>query len=635
MLMSSKYVRLTKSIFDKGILVDQNAYLDHVDSEKDYYLSTYLYNDSHLEQFKKTGSVKGIRDVQTDQIWFDFDSKESPERALTDTVQVVERLKTSGIKEKNIQIYFSGRKGTTVVVKLNRFLTPDQVKSIVINKFGKGLETLDYSMYDTTQLLRVPGTKHQISGLYKIPLTYDELKNLSLDEIKQKASSLDNLDHTKFIWEAETITDDMIPAEEKKSVKAPVVTDKPRHWKDYKWHLLQGNFEVGERHSAMMVIASTCRALGYDADTTTMMCLAADAKYCERTKESPIEDLESNIIPSVFSETWKGGQYSPQTDPWLAKYCEKHGFETQKTEAMQIYDIKDSFKEYVVNIEKNTIKTGIPVLDKALPLTIGMNLGVVGAASSGKTALALNILKNTSKSGVVSVFASLDMHRNRLFEKLLYKETGLPREALYEKIKNNELDDAFAKIKEDYGNVYFYDRSSPTVRDIRSYIEHIESTTGNKVKLVMLDYFERVNSDKSEDTAASKDISGQLQDLVNDLNVCMVTLVQPNKFSLSGGPDSPLTNYTSIKGSSFLYQSFRSILSIWRPFFNPEWKDHDRFLQMAILKNDLGELDIFDFSWKGKTGEIRELAQEEKEEFEELLKRKKEQKEAQKDSAWQ
>jgi replicative DNA helicase len=244
------------------------------------------------------------------------------------------------------------------------------------------------------------------------------------------------------------------------------------------------------------------------------------------------------------------------------------------------------------------------------------------------TALALKMLKNTSDAGVISVFASLDMRRNRLFEKLLYRVSGLPRNELYAKIKNREAGHIFQQVKDEYKNVYFYDRSAPTVDDIRRYILNIEEKTGQKVKLVMIDYFERVNADKSDETAASKEVAGKLQDLLNDLNVCLVTLVQPNKFSLSGGPDTPILNYTAIKGSSYLYQAFRSIISIWRPFFTPQTKDYDKFLQMGILKNDLGELGMFDFGWDGKRGEIWSLTEEEQEELKEALKKKNEAKAA-------
>ena len=45
-------------------------------------------------------------------------------------------------------------------------------------------------------------------------------------------------------------------------------------------------------------------------------------------------------------------------------------------------------------------------------------------------------------------------------------------------------------------------------------------------------------------------------------------------------------------------------------------------MQMAILKNDLGELETFDFAWNGKKGEIRTLEDIERQELKELLKMK-------------
>lgn len=635
----AKYFRLCTKVKEPGILLsEEDVKKEKNNLDRELYLSTYYYNDQHYSQFKKTGSIAGIRDVLTNTLWFDFDSEDDPSIAQKDALVVIERLKAARVPERNVEVYFSGRKGFDVRVTLkDRVLTPDQVKSLIVNKFGKDIPTLDLSMYDAPQLLRVPGSKHKGSGLVKIPLTVDELRDLTIQEIKNKAVSLDNVSDG-IEWDVTEVDEaflDYPKVEEPKKIVVPNSGTPAKNWKDYRWSLLQGHFGYpGKRHDALLRLAATCRAMGYDEDTTTFMCLAADSKHCLMTGDHPVDDLENDIIPSIYSDTWKGGQYSPQSDPWLADYCKRLGFDVQKSEAIRISDLKDGFYDYVSNIEANTILTGIPRLDKEMPLTIGMNLGIVGAPSAGKTAIALNILKNTSAKGVVSVFASLDMHRNRLFEKLLYKETRLPREELYKKIKNKELDSAFEKIKKDYENVYFYDRSCPSVKDIRSYIEEVEAKTGKKVKLVMIDYFERVNSDKSEDTAASKDVAGQLQDLINDFNICLVTLVQPNKFSLSGGPDSPIKSYTAIKGSSFLYQSFRSIISIWRPFFTPEWKDHDKYLQMAILKNDLGELNLFTFGWEGKTGAITELDYDQFEEFNELFGKKKENEEKNQGNSW-
>lgn len=622
------YQNFKQSVAGAPKLIPYNGQLPSINPDLDYYVSIFQYTAEQKKLIESKGSVAGIRDVTTDKLYFDFDHKSDLELARKDALEVAKRLVGHGVDPDHIQAAFTGQKGFSIEVKLANRINHEEFKAAVTRLAGD-LQTFDHSVMDPPRIVRVNNTKHQKSGLYKSALQLYELDELSLENILARAKTVDAIDLIKTTDKPVKLPTELFAVPKKKekvkvthsSDLAEAMEKIPKGWKDYKWALASGFFDSGDRHNALMVVAATCRGLGYDKDTAYYICKAAIKKQAARSgnDEFPKDELYENIIDqSVYSENWNGGQYSPATNPWLKAYCEKMGFEVKKeeeTKARRIQDIQDEFKHFVDHIEENTILTGIASLDKALPITIGMNLGIVGAASSGKTALALEILKNTSKAGVISVFASLDMHRNRLFEKLLYKTTGLSREDLYSKVKAGEIDEITKKIKEDYGNVWFYDRSSPTVSNIRDYIEEVEQETGKKVKLVMLDYFERVNSEKSEDTAASKDISGQLQDLVNDFNVAMVTLVQPNKMSLSGGPDKPIKNYTAIKGSSFLYQSFRSIISIWRPFFTPDTAHDDKYLQMAILKNDLGELGVFNFAWNGKRGEIRETTEEEEAEM--------------------
>jgi hypothetical protein len=956
--------------------------LPTLDINRDYYISLFQYDEAQRKLAETKGSLTGIKDTTTDKLYFDFDSKNDLEAARKDALTLAQRLVDRGVDPDDIHAAFTGSKGFSVEIKLNKRISNEQFKAAV-QKLAGDLKTFDHVVSDPNRIVRIDYTRHNKSGNLKLPLKMYELDEWKMDDIVNTSKTISHVAGYKQKNNPVSLQEDLFIVPQKKKEKVEITGDLeealerlPKGWKNYKWALASGFFEPGERHNALMVIAATCRGLGYDKDTAYYICKAAMKKQAARSgsDEFPKDELYENIIDkSVYSDNWEGGQYSPQTNPWLKSYCERMGFEVKKeeeTKARRIQDIQDEFRHFVENIEENTILTGIPCLDQAMPITIGMNLGIVGAASSGKclgkdtpvlmfdgtikkvqdvktgdvlmgddstprnvlttckgkeqlykihqangdsyvvneshilslkcglqrkgsraekfkkqvldielkdylneskefkryykgykvgvefkeqptnidpylmglwlgdgdknepritnndrpiinelkfissqmnmgysvtedkrngvttfrfnnlkhvwntpnkleallkedkvlgnkhipesyllnsrknrlallaglidsdghysssghyeitladeklanqiqfltrslgfkstltikdggceykgefrpgtyyrlyfngkelkdipvvlerkkathqvtreilstsikveklevgnyygfeidgnhrfllgdftvthnTALALEILKNTSKAGIVSVFASLDMHRNRLFEKLLYKTTGLSRGELYAKVHAGEIEEITKKVKEDYANVWFYDRSCPTVGNIREYIEEVEAETGKKVKLVMLDYFERVNSDKSEDTAASKDIAGQLQDVVNDFNVAMVTLVQPNKFSLGSGPDKPIKSYTAIKGSSFLYQSFRSIVSIWRPFFTPETVDKDKFLQMAILKNDLGELGMFNFAWSGKRGEIREVTEEEEAELNYLLEQKK------------
>jgi hypothetical protein len=624
----AEYYNFKEGLSSKGKLLTLEQIRNiNVDPNKDYYLSIYKYNEEQKKKVDATGSVSGIKDVTTDVLVWDFDSSSNPENARLDTLKLAERLVDKyNVDPDSIQCYYSGSKGFHVVLPINESITPEQFKKAT-SEIASGLQTFDVVVSDPARVIRMEKTKHPKTSLYKIPIHIADIEELNIDKIKEIA--VNPMQTVEFSKEKAKLPSNLFFIQEKKKKEAvksnEEVPPAPKGWKPYKWAIAQGMFESGERHNALMVLAATCRALGYDKEQTYYMCKSALKKQARQygQDEFPKEELWENIIEeSIFSDRWEGGQYSPKTNPWLKKYCEKMGFDendSSNSPIVQLHDIENEFIDYVENIDKNTILTGIPSLDKAMPLTVGMNLGLIGAASSGKTAICLKILKNTSDAGVVSVFASLDMRRNRLYEKLLYRVSGLSRDELYNRIKSGTAGEIFSKVREEYKNVFFYDRSCPSVEDIKEYILRIEESTGKKVKMLMVDYFERINAERSDETAASKEVAGKLQDLVNDMNICLITLVQPNKFSLSGGPDKPIMNYTAIKGSSYLYQAFRSVISIWRPFFTPETKDHDKFLQMAILKNDLGELDTFNFGWEGKRGEIWELAEEEEEELKALL----------------
>lgn len=646
-----KYIRVTENGFSKARLIpeDSNLFkLIKTDRDKPWFYSTYRYSEEHKKHFDENNSVAGIRDVTTNMIWWDFDAKKI-EDARVSTLKLVGRLIGDGFPEDTIKVNYSGNKGFHVIINVDKELTPYQVEQIAA-KYAGDLDGFDTSLYDANQVLRIPLSQHEKSKVYCSPITIDELKDNTAKQLKELAkTSPSDFNEAMYLnyYKVAVLSDDLLAIEEAPPKTNTIEGDldfdtsclsglkKPSYLDDARWYLVNGFFrgsetaDIGERNHAFLCLAATFKNQGYDKQVVKGMLQGVAETQAQRTGETVFADYDLDlIIKQVYSDTWKGGQFSIR-DPksWLHKYAVRMGLSTDDKEEnyadpITIGDLESGFIKFVENIDQNTIPTGIPSLDEAMPITTGQNVGIIGAASSGKTALALEILKHTSQKGIPTVIASIDMHRNRIFEKLLYKVSGLPRKDLYHKAKTGQLGPIIDKVKKDYGNVWFYDRSSASVADIRRYVLEVEQKTGEKVKLVMIDYFERINSDISDDTASSKRICNELQDMINDLDIAMITLVQPNKFSLGGGPDKPILNYTSIKGSSFLYQSFRSILSLWRPFFRPDMTEHDHYMQMAILKNDLGELGMFNYGWNGKRGEIREMEDIEHKELKDLLKMK-------------
>lgn len=651
-MAQKKYVRVSQGINRYTLVPEDQVEAQIKSNDEDYYTSLYTYNENHYEVWKKTKSVAGIRDVTTNRIFFDFDKKDDVEAARKDAVTLVSRLIDDGIDKSKIQICFSGNKGFSVEIVSNQTFNPQQFKNLVFS-YASDLKTFDQVVNDPNRLIRVVGTKHKDSGLYKFPLSYDQLKFLKLEEIQTLAKDLTKADQ-KLVdgWGAVVLPEkvhvrafkDTRPEKPKVEVNQAVVESvkelpwhtKPKWLSNCKFSIMNGFVPEGQRNNALMALAATFKAQGFTKEHTIASLKVTTEKMASITGEDifPESELKKNVVEYVYGPSWKGGAYTCREEGWLKNYCESLGI--HKCQHVQqvgnsprtILDVTPKFKDFVLNIDQNTIKTGIPSLDNNLFITTGMGLGLVGAPGSGKSSLALEILNNTSKEGIPSVFASLDMTATRIYEKLAYRLTGKSRNQIYDMFRQGREAEYLEKLQDEFGNVFFYDKSSPTVRELRDYILACEQESGKKIKLVVIDYFERIFSDVSDDTAASRRVAAEIQDLINDLGVCVIVLLQPNK--MSGDLADPITSYLSIKGSSFIQQSLRMILSVYREGFDPRYPQDDKYLTINVLKNDLGETNSFDFLWEGKRGKIYESDESQLKDLERIRQRKK----AEESSGW-
>ena len=621
------YVRLCKGLYDPGKLVAEDEVWGHItNSETDWYQSIFYYDEAQYQEFQKTKTIRGVRDVETNKLVFDFDNKKDPDYARQESRTVVYRLTKLGIKQEDIQLYFSGNKGFNIVITLNRYITPDQAAAIAM-ELTPDLK-LDLSMYDHSQLLRVAGTKHQVSGLYKIPLTANQFFNASLAEIKALASNLKNIKDDDFQWGQVALPDSYYELkfkEEKKKEPAYELdlSKKPKAWKNCKWSLLQGNFKSGDRHEALVRVAATCRGMGYDKETSYYMCKSALKKQSALTGQEEFDksELWKNIIEdSIFSDKWEGGQYSCKSDPWLRNYCEslEDGCKDHEDdEACVDFDnMGKMFVDYATNFETNIIKTGYKELDDNVMLVASTLNGLLGQPGAGKTSASLNYLKRTSMSNIDSVFFSMDMGLPIIYAKLVQKDTGYNFKKVLNIFKTNpvERDRLISRVKEDYKNVGFNFRSGLTVPDIRNVVQERQEKNGKPVKLVVIDYLECIAGPYSDQTANTGFIANQLKDLANELNTCILLLLQTQKHSTPDISD-PLLSLKGVKGSSLIEQSCSTILTLWREGYNPKHTEDDRYISFAVVKNRFGSLWYGDFHWDGVTGNIESLTEEQREEL--------------------
>lgn len=641
----AQYVRLTKGLDDPGMLIDPKDLDKYITEDKDYYTSIHYYNDVHLKRFKEKKTISGIKDVSTDHLVFDFDNIEDLNAARVDALSLLKILREKfKIKSTNVEIYFSGQKGFTVNARLSKELAPNQIAHLALNIIGKDLKTLDKSLYNASRLLRVPLTRHPKTGLFKTQLTYKQLLESSIDDIKELASDppgLQPLEGSITIpEEMMVLPDNNEPkTQPKRDYEAVDLSKKPSQWKNCKWALAQGNFKSGERHSALMVLASTCRGLGFTKDMTYDLCKGALRRSIEQHGQGTTDksELYKNIIEdTVFADSWEGGQHTCKKPGWLQNYCNELGEHACKDRNIEdkpfvkFDEMFDDLVKFAQDFEKNIIQTGIKELDKKLILSTSTLNGLLGQPGAGKTTMAMNYLKYTSKVGIPSAFFSLDMGKPIVTAKIIQQRTGVDFiEALdFVKTQPEEAKILAATImKEDYTNVNFTFKAGLTANDMKEMIRQQEEVLGKKIKLVIVDYLECIAGPYGDQTANTGFIANVLKDLANELEVCILLLLQTQKHSTPEVSD-PLMSLKGVKGSSVIEQSCTTILTLWREGYSPKYTADDKYISFAIVKNRFGSLWSGDFSWDGVTGAIHSLTEEQASQLKEFKKRKKDEKTA-------
>ncbi|MEW5760538.1 MAG: hypothetical protein AB1779_07215, partial [Candidatus Thermoplasmatota archaeon] len=97
------------------------------------------------------------------------------------------------ISKECIQIYFTGKKGFRIIIPYKCFgAEPSKDlhkvwKRIAEGFYESGYSTIDTQIYQPNRFLRLPNTIHGDTLLYMIPLTYDELNTISIEQIKELA----------------------------------------------------------------------------------------------------------------------------------------------------------------------------------------------------------------------------------------------------------------------------------------------------------------------------------------------------------------------------------------------------------------------------------------------------------------
>jgi len=160
------------------------------------YMSMFRFKIEFKEHCDKTGSVKDTSDISCycDFLWFDIDDEGNPEQARVNAIELVARIAAFAPNIiDSVALYFSGCKGYHVGIPSACFgAEPRPDLPQIFRESAKTIAgdiPIDTSIYEKNRLWRIPITINKKSGLYKIPLTYEELAQKDAEAIKKLAGS--------------------------------------------------------------------------------------------------------------------------------------------------------------------------------------------------------------------------------------------------------------------------------------------------------------------------------------------------------------------------------------------------------------------------------------------------------------
>jgi P4 family phage/plasmid primase-like protien len=142
--------------------------------------------------------------VSIPYLWVDVDETGDLAKARRRTVTIASELITMGVPSECIVVRFSGSKGFHVLfpsacVGKDIFAPgPVQQQSKILQKVMPALfPGLDEKVYLSSQLMRIPNTVHEKTRIHCIPLTLDEVQNLTMDQITALAANPRPVDYLR------------------------------------------------------------------------------------------------------------------------------------------------------------------------------------------------------------------------------------------------------------------------------------------------------------------------------------------------------------------------------------------------------------------------------------------------------
>jgi hypothetical protein len=579
-----KYVEIAvETPRNRGILVLKSDLHKYIPMDGTaLYRSVYLYNEDAKQFVDSKGSLKGYHGERgIDNVLIDIDKQDnSDEYTLKKLRETLTHLNTLEVLDESIQCFFSGT-GYHIVItnKVFNFQSSDSLPYQVKQTMSSLFNNIDISIYMRSGIYRVPHTKNQKTGLYKIPITLHEAYNKNAEALHMLAVD-SRLEYPYEVLDGDNELESYICLERPRIAEFSKVMEPTKVVPCVQTMLRNGPTE-GSRHNTALRIASHFKRHGIPSEYAKASLIHWNDNTLDEQKI--IEKTES-----VYNGNYNYGCQ----DVLMKKYCQtKCIYFKNKDYHINVKNSDELQADFEERLTTNFAGRTIPLakmfgLDEYdTQIYPGELVTIFGPTGSNKTTLAQNLalgvdFKNdriNKEWQIPTLFLSLELSAWYMHRRHLQIVSGFNK---------YEVNENYKAIYKKYANELRHlqiQTISPTMNSIQDKIKELNPS------VVIVDYIDLVETPRNVkgEYEQIKYVSHSLSNLAVNLDVI---IIQISQVSREYSRNEVLDLYAG-KGSGAIENASRKVIGL-----NGQANTNVKHIHM--YKNTDGELFDVEVEWR-------------------------------------
>lgn len=305
--MIVEYGGVQNNTFRRNIFGEQNDENIINSFESDTYCTIYKYDNENIDSCNFIAPL--YLDLDIDNIEEDYN------KLIRDLKILIHKLVTEfHVEQNDIQIYFSGSKGFHLIISENIFgfepgrtLNKDLKKVAVYLKAYTLTKCIDTKIYDYKRLFRINNTINSKTGLYKVRVLYDDLINMSYDELIEYASKPKDIESDDYLYNDKANESfinliEKLNKRDREKINIQVAKEyiRKKELLPCVKYILQNGSPNGQRNNSTIALANSLFQVGYNQDEVIEIITT----WNETKNEEPLPDREIRAtIKSAYNNS--------------------------------------------------------------------------------------------------------------------------------------------------------------------------------------------------------------------------------------------------------------------------------------------------------------------------------------------